>query len=184
MQFKTEELREEFHSRSTLLQFMAQDFEQLSLSFGIDPTVTRVLETVTGSSGVHEAGRGIDFRDEHDKKRLYSDEQVRTILEVINKKFRRNDEYKTLKHHGFNGGPKHWHLQLAPLLSAYDIGDEVAVKDPQHQEPGSYTENDLDAQHEFSPKPSIPELQLKVLALLGLATLAGITLVSQCAWLS
>lgn len=182
MQFKTEELREEFHSRPTLLQFMAQDFEQLSLSFGIDPIVTRVLETVTGSSGVHEAGRGIDFRDEHDKKRLYSDEQVRTILEVINKKFRRNDEYKTLKHHGFNGGPKHWHLQLAPSTSVYDILDEV--KDLQPQEPESYTENDLDAQREFFPKPSIPELRLKVLALLGLATLAGITLVSQCAWLS
>ena len=62
MIFKEEKLQAELHSRHTLLQQMAADFESLSRSFGIEPVVTRILERIVGSSGVHEDGRGIDFK--------------------------------------------------------------------------------------------------------------------------
>jgi len=124
MIFKEEKLQAELHSRHTLLQQMAADFESLSRSFGIEPVVTRILERVVGSSGVHEDGRGIDFRDEHPKGVfLYTSDQVRFLLSKINAKYRRTDNFLTLIHHSFSGGMTHFHLQLAPSMSVYKVVD-------------------------------------------------------------
>lgn len=131
MIFKEEYLQHEFHTRHTLLQQMAFDFEQLSRSIGVEPVITRILERVTGSSGVHEVGRAIDFRDEHAGKSLYTDKQVRFLLAKINAKYRRTDGKLTLIHHSFNGGMSHFHLQLAPSLKVYEVQNPSDnIKDP------------------------------------------------------
>lgn len=113
MQFKTENLKDEFAHAPTMLQVMAIWFEQLSVAhFGIDPVVTRVLEKVAGSSGVHEAGRAVDFRDEHAGKRTYTPEQVEFLVSEMNRRFPRKDKRKTCMHHSFKGGAFHFHIQV------------------------------------------------------------------------
>jgi len=119
MNFKEEHLKEEFKSRPEHLIKMTRDFVKLSRAFSIEPVVTRVLERIDGSSSVHEAGRAIDFRDEHVGLRLYTRDQVGIILTEINGKYRRKDGKPTLLHHSFAGGPYHFHLQLAPVLELY-----------------------------------------------------------------
>ena len=116
MRFKKDSLEQEFKSRSQLLKDMAFYFEQLSLSVGVDPVVTRILEKIDGSSGVHEAGRAIDFRSHYRDhtgalKKLYSDQDVDRFLDLMNTKYKRNDGRKTMIHHSFNNGPLHFHLQ-------------------------------------------------------------------------
>ena len=114
MKFKTPELMEEFVQMPAMLQVMAQWFEQLCIvHFGIDPTVTRIKETVPGSSGVHEAGRAIDFRDEHAGGRLFTDERVAFLVSQMNARFPGNDSKPTCIHHKFAGGPAHFHIQIS-----------------------------------------------------------------------
>jgi hypothetical protein len=114
MKFKTPELMEEFYQAPAMLQVMATWFEQLCIAhFSIEPTVTRILETVPGSSGVHEAGRAIDFRDEHAGRRLFTDEQVAFLISHMNARFPGNDSKLTCIHHKFAGGPAHFHIQIS-----------------------------------------------------------------------
>jgi hypothetical protein len=131
MIFKYDYLHKEFESRPQILKDMAHYFESLSLSVGVDPVVTRILEKVAGSSGVHEAGRAIDFRsqyiDQNGKlKKLYSEEDVARFLDLVNTKYKRNDGRKTLIHHSFNNGPLHFHLQSGASLSLYE--DDIRKK--------------------------------------------------------
>ena len=114
MQFKEEKLRDELAHAPTALQVMAIWFEQLSIIHtGIDPVVTRIREAVEGSSGVHEANRAIDFRDEHAGVRLYTDEQVRFLVSEMNRRFPGNDSKPTMIHHSFKGAPYHFHCQIS-----------------------------------------------------------------------
>jgi len=150
MKYKKDRLEGEILNRPPLLQKMARDFEKLSRTFGIEPMVTRVLERVSGSSGVHEAGRGIDFRDEHAGLRLYTLDQVGVILTEINGKYRRKDGRPTLLHHSFNGGPEHFHLQLAPSLDLY-------INEPKKEKPlpsGHEIKAPSILEHEKSPDRS------------------------------
>lgn len=114
MRFKTPELKEEFWRMPAMLQVIALYFEEVSLRIAqVDPTVTRILEHVAGSSGVHEAGRAIDFRDEFGAKRTYTAEQVERITADVNERFPGNDAKPTCLHHSFKGMPYHFHLQIS-----------------------------------------------------------------------
>lgn len=89
---------------------------------GIEPTVTRVFEHICGSSGVHEAHRGCDLRDETvaldgSKHFLYTPEQAQKIVREINLAYPRTDGYATILHHSFDEGPFHFHVQVGPEWS-------------------------------------------------------------------
>ena len=99
------------------LREICDTFEMFSLFFNIVPVITRVRESVECDSGVHEAGRGVDFRDQHvqtDLKihYLYTPEQVDAITRGMNDKYPRSDGKPTCLHHSFKGGPAHFHIQL------------------------------------------------------------------------
>lgn len=125
MKFKDERCRTEFYQAPTLLQVICSDFEALSHAEGIDPLVTRVRESVTGSSGVHEWGRAVDFRDEHDGKFLYSSEAKARIARELNARYARSDQKPTLLWHSFAGGPLHGHVQMALNPKVYERGKEA-----------------------------------------------------------
>ncbi|HUR99052.1 MAG TPA: hypothetical protein VMZ26_13380 [Pyrinomonadaceae bacterium] len=121
MRFKSPETQKEFYELPTLLQVICSEFELLSWAEGVDPVVTRVREAVVGSSGVHEAGRAVDFRDEHPTgKFAYSDEAKARIARALNRKYHRKDGKPTLLWHSFKGGPMHAHVQLAKDVSTYE----------------------------------------------------------------
>lgn len=119
MKFKTDDLAAQLESRHPLLKEMAYTFERLSLGLGIDPLITRILGKIEGDSGVHDAGRAIDFRDEVDGIWTYSAAQVSLLLNSMNSLYARKDGKNTLIHHSFNGGPYHFHLQMAANLKTY-----------------------------------------------------------------
>lgn len=106
MKYKHPHLKEEFETRSETLKQMAWFFERCSMEWGIEPVITRVLERIDGSSGVHEAGRAIDFRSS-----IYTEEQIVKLLDLVNRMYRRKDGKRTLIYHQFNGGAFHFHLQ-------------------------------------------------------------------------
>lgn len=127
MQFKDEGLKDELAHTPTMLQIMAEWFNQLSQTyFHIDPIVTRVFERVAGSSGVHEIGHGVDFRDEHNGTHLYAPEQVQFLVSSMNKRFPRSDDKLTCIHHSFCGGMFHFHLQVN-LTTSKDEGEAVKL---------------------------------------------------------
>jgi hypothetical protein len=114
MRFKLPELKDEFWQMPAMLQVIAIFFEQTSLAVAqVDPVVTRIMEKVAGSSGVHEAGRAIDFRDQFGEKRLYTPTQVIEITSRLNERFPGNDTKGTCIHHSFKGMPYHFHLQIS-----------------------------------------------------------------------
>lgn len=119
--FKSNKVKDEFYEAPLLLQYISEDFIRKSIQFGIEPVVTRVLEKVVGSSGVHESYRAVDFRDEFMGKRLYEAHHVEELLNYINSKWYRNDGKPTLVHHSFNGNPYHFHLQMALNTMTYWI---------------------------------------------------------------
>jgi len=136
MKFKHDELKEEFYSLPQLLQEMGLEFAARSNRWGIVAIVTRVKESISGSSGVHEAGRAIDFRNEHAGKRLYSSVQTVLMLEHFNERYARRDRFNTLVHHGFRGGPCHFHLQLASSLDVYEDLTRQMIKQPEGDNDG------------------------------------------------
>jgi hypothetical protein len=121
MRWKDAHLEAEFHETPALLQEMAKMFDGLSAAYGVEPVVTRVYDPVgcvstpdgpVCESGVHPAKRAIDFRDSYAGRRLYSDEQVDELCDMMNKIYHRMDGKKTLIHHQFAGGEPHFHLQV------------------------------------------------------------------------
>lgn len=112
MKAKHPELLRELMSRPQKLQKIARDFETLSMMFDIEPVITRVLEKIDGSSGVHEDGRGVDFRNEHDGTFLYNLDEAEALCSFINALHPREDKYKVLIHHSFKGGTNHFHMQI------------------------------------------------------------------------
>lgn len=100
------------------LRAVCDDFETYSLYYGLEPVVTRVREPVVGDSGVHEAGRGVDFRDaqvsaDGSINRVYTKEQADHIVQLLNDKHPRTDMKPTAMHHSFQSGPAHFHIQLS-----------------------------------------------------------------------
>lgn len=120
MNFKDPNLQSEFDSAPLLLKILADDFvDYCKTKFNKDPICTRIREHIDGSSGVHEAFRGIDFRDQYSGTRFFMDTEISELLEFINNKYARNDGFLTMIHHSFQGGPFHVHLQIAELTTAY-----------------------------------------------------------------
>lgn len=114
MKFKSPGLQDELYQLPAMLQVMALHFEQLCLKHcQIDPTVTRIKEKIPGSSGVHEAGRALDFRDQHGGKCQFTPEQVSLLVSEMNTRFPGNDSKLTCIHHSFAGGPLHFHIQIS-----------------------------------------------------------------------
>lgn len=113
MKFKEAHLIDQYNARPEALKEVCRYFEELSLEFGVEPVVTRVTDRVPGESGVHPAGRAVDFRDEFAPGLfLYSPEESARIVEAINERFPRTDGKKVCIHHSFSGGPKHFHIQI------------------------------------------------------------------------
>ena len=117
MKFKEPELQAQFNELPPRLQEIGLFFDQLSDEMGIDAVATRIWDPVPGDSGVHEAHRAIDFRDETRSSDgqsafLYTADQVNHILTTINNQYPRTDGKLVAIHHSFNGMPYHFHLQI------------------------------------------------------------------------
>lgn len=113
LHFKHPHMVQEFHNAPMILQHVALTFVELSITlFGIEPTVTRILDKVAGDSGVHYQLRAIDFRDEYMHDFTYTKAQADTLVFAINERYKRIDEFDTIKHHSFNGDPTHFHIQV------------------------------------------------------------------------
>jgi len=111
--WKHPHLNGEFLNLPIKLQLIAVDFESLSkVYFNIIPVVTRILEYIQGSTGVHEDGRACDFRIDHAGQSLYRDDMIEGLLNMINAAHPRTDGKKVLIAHSFKGGPRHFHMQI------------------------------------------------------------------------
>lgn len=130
MKYKHPEYEDQLKATSVLLRGMAREFERLSLECGVEPVVTRVSDPVdcftdeTGQrvceSGVHPAKRAVDFRDEFaGGVFLYLPKQVEWIVRSMNDRYPRMDGKQTCIYHGFGGGPKHFHVQVAADRRVY-----------------------------------------------------------------
>lgn len=117
MIYKTPDCENQLKQSSQKLQDIVMVFDSLSQRYGIESVVTRVWDAVCGDSGVHEAHRAVDFRDEtHDAggvgTHLYSPTQIDTIVNTINERYPRADGKLVCLHHSFHGMPEHFHLQI------------------------------------------------------------------------
>lgn len=117
MQYKTPDCQDQLSQSAPRLQEIVAYFDSLSTGFGIECIITRVWDAVCGDSGVHEAHRAVDLRDETrpsptDSARLYTDDQVVSIVQAINEKYPRADGKLVCIHHSFQGMPYHFHLQI------------------------------------------------------------------------
>lgn len=120
MKFKKPEIEAELAAAPLFLRLMAQSFDAESMAFcGQEAIATRVLEPVPGESGVHTDHRAIDFRSEFEGGRLYTEEQVKHLVNFMNTTWYRNDGKVTCLHHSFDGGPMHFHIQLSTLTKVY-----------------------------------------------------------------
>lgn len=117
MKFKNDVAKLDYGVIPEKLRKMCEDFETFSLFYGIDPVVTRIREGVCGDSGVHEAGRAVDFRNQYilpDGSRgfLYRSDQWEDIVHQMNLRYPRADKRPSCIHHSFERGPMHFHIQL------------------------------------------------------------------------
>lgn len=120
MIFKDPSLEQELANSPLLLRILAEDFVNFcQKNFNKEPICTRIKEHIEGSSGVHEAYRGIDFRDQFSGTRFFMENEISKLLAYINSKYARNDGFPTMVHHSFQGGPFHVHLQIAESNMAY-----------------------------------------------------------------
>ena len=115
---------QEYEEAPVILKWLIEDFCTTSIAWGINPVCTRILEPIEGSSGVHEDYRAADFRQEYIGKRLYSAKQERDMLNFLNKRYPRNDGFKTAICHSFMGGPRHFHLQIPDLVKKLKEGEK------------------------------------------------------------
>lgn len=118
MKFKNKIAEMDYQVLPAFLKKVCDDFEINSLWYGVEPVVTRVREAVTHDSGVHEAGRAVDFRSQYSLPDgtmgwLYTPQQCEDIVYQLNLKYPREDGKPTCMHHSFEGGPFHFHVQVA-----------------------------------------------------------------------
>lgn len=120
MQYKDTKLIYELERVPCFLVQIVYDFAQKAArDYGIEVTVTRVLEPVCGSSGVHEAHRGIDIRDQHNGGFTFTENQRNDLLKYITERYPRYDGKATVIWHSFQGQPYHFHFQVAPTMESY-----------------------------------------------------------------
>jgi hypothetical protein len=130
MLFKTPQEEEELKYAPMALRLVAIYFSNLSRdACGVVPVVTRIKRKVEGESGVHQDYRAIDFRDEMGVggERLYTDDDVKFLVEAMNSHFPRQDGKLVCIHHAFTNhkkpdssrAPYHFHLQI-PVLWRLD----------------------------------------------------------------
>ena len=117
MIYKTPDCEEQLKQTPQKLQDIVTVFDALSQGYGIESVITRVWDAVCGDSGVHEAHRAVDFRDETvnslgQSTFLYSPSQTDTIVNTINERYPRSDGKLVCIHHSFQGAPHHFHLQV------------------------------------------------------------------------
>jgi hypothetical protein len=117
MIYKTPDCEDQLKQCCQKLQDIVTVFEGLSQGYGVEPVITRVWDAVCGDSGVHEAHRAVDLRDETVDALgvshwLYTPAQTDTIVNTINERYPRSDGKLVCIHHSFNGGPHHMHLQV------------------------------------------------------------------------
>ena len=121
MTFKDPHLADQFIKSSMVLQQIVADFFNYSKrEFNIEPVITRLWDPVEGESGVHPDKRGCDIRDEHGGEFVFTTAQSSDLQYFINEKWKRNDGFRTCIHHGFRGGPKHFHLQISVNTKTYE----------------------------------------------------------------
>jgi hypothetical protein len=77
-------------------------------------SMIRPKDTVKGESGVHATGRAIDFIPvPRSKYQTMIDEEIKLLVDFVNKAFHRMDGKMTLMWHSVvGGGGKHFHLQV------------------------------------------------------------------------
>lgn len=127
MHFKSPDCETQLKESCQFLQAVVTYFAKLSAEMGVDPVVTRVWDAVCGDSGVHEARRAVDLRDEvrsteGPSQFLYTADQVQHLIHEMNDKFPRDDGKQVCIHHSFQGMPFHFHLQIpAAWASLEDI---------------------------------------------------------------
>lgn len=120
MRFKEPHIETEFVGAPFLLKLILIDADEFSQGeFGKELTITRILGSVPGDSGVHADYRAADVRDEHQGRREFTDFEVKEIIKYINETYPRNDGFTSVIHHAFNGGPRHFHFQIAVLNKTY-----------------------------------------------------------------
>lgn len=117
MIFKENDLSRQFLALPKKLQEISYRFIGISQQLGKEAVVTRIKDPVKGDSGVHEANRAIDFRDETlgsdgTKQFLYDPDDVNYLTSTLNNEYPRNDGKLVCIHHSFNGGMYHFHLQI------------------------------------------------------------------------
>lgn len=117
MDFKSEEMRKQFAQLPDQLKKICYAFADISEQMGVICVVTRVIDPVPGDSGVHEAHRAVDFRNEYEDrsgalKRLYDEDDVNYLVSTLNQRFPRKDGRLVCSHHSFKGGMYHFHLQI------------------------------------------------------------------------
>lgn len=135
MKFKTPQVEAEFHNTSIFLQDMAEKLDTFSkMEAQQEIIITRIKEHICGDSGVHEANRAFDARNEFEGGRLYNDEQVKKLCEYMNGIYPRNDGKPTMIHHSFDGGPHHLHCQLALLTTAYEPKPIDKISAPENKD--------------------------------------------------
>lgn len=135
MKFKSPEVEAEFHNTSYLLQDMAEKLDTFSQMVAQQEIIiTRVKEHICGDSGVHEDNRAFDVRNEFEGGRLYTDEQIKDLVEKMNTVYPRNDGHPTALHHSFQGGPFHLHIQIALSVKTYEpkAPDIITAADIKH----------------------------------------------------
>lgn len=123
IEFKTDRARDEYANIGPALKIVCDYFVGLSHWHGITPVVTRVLEPIPGESGVHQAGRAVDFRNEIGVggRCLYTDAEALDIVAKMNARFPRKDGRLVCIHHAFTNhanpaagrAPYHFHLQIS-----------------------------------------------------------------------
>lgn len=122
MEFKTERIKDQFYNNIHifLVMIVCDANEFCMANFNKTFTITRCTDPVPGESGVHLIGRGVDARNEYADTFAFSKEESEILVEYINEKYKRYDGKLTVKLHSFNGGPEHFHFQLAPKIDAYE----------------------------------------------------------------
>lgn len=117
MKYKTPTCLFQLVASPMKLREVVKYFEELSKEMEIEPTISRVWDPVSGDSGVHEAHRAVDIRDEiklssTHSQLTYTNAQVDKIVKAINEKYPRHDGKVVCMHHSFKGGPLHFHIQI------------------------------------------------------------------------
>lgn len=109
-------MKAQYDELPQVLKDICEEFTSLSVSFGIEPVVTRVSDPVEGESGIHRLKRAIDFRDEHEGKFIYTTAQRDMLIERVQAMWERSDSKPIVVYHSFRGAPHHFHLQVPYFL--------------------------------------------------------------------